>query len=50
MMVVPGEAEAGSAGKQLAEEYLGLRCVKGARQPAELIVWWVVFLQLWTSE
>jgi len=27
-----------------------LRCAKGARQPAGLIVWWVVFLQLWTSE
>ena len=32
-MVLPGEAEAGSAGKQPAKEYPGLRCANGASGP-----------------
>ena len=32
-MPLPGEAEAGSAGKQPAKEYPGLRCAKGVSAP-----------------
>lgn len=46
-IVVPGKTEAGSAGKQPAEGYPGLRCAQGASGPGRAIPARAVPLGLW---